>query len=86
MERTQIYLTPEQRKHIRSRARDAGISQAEVIRRILDAGLDLGDDPGMRIVAVDATAGILPDAPDWPEWLASVRGEGADRRLRGLGA
>ena len=85
MRRTQIYLTDEQRKLIRGRARDAKVSQAEIIRRILDAGLDIGDDAAQRVAAIDATAGILPDAPDWPEWLAAVRGDGADRRLRKLG-
>jgi tetratricopeptide (TPR) repeat protein len=34
---------------------------------------------------VDETAGLLADAPDWPEWLAAVRGRGADQRLRELG-
>ncbi len=85
MKRTQIYLTEEQHKLVRSRARDAGVSQAEVIRRILDEGLNIGDDTSARVAAVDATAGILPDAPDWREWLAAVRGDGADRRLRKLG-
>jgi hypothetical protein len=86
MKRTQIYLTSEQRRRISGRARDAGVSQAEVIRRILDDALDIGDDVTERVAAVDATAGILRDAPDWPEWLASVRGQGADKRLRKLGA
>lgn len=27
-----------------------------------------------------ATAGILPNAPDWPEWQAQVRGRSADER------
>ncbi len=83
-QRTQVYLTAEQRRLIERRARDAGVSQAEVIRRILDAALDIGDDVAARVALVDATAGVLRDAPDWPEWLATVRGPGADERLRNL--
>lgn len=79
MHRTQIYLTEEQRRRIRDLARDAEVSQAEIIRRILDAGLQIGVEAAQRVAAIDATAGILPDAPDWPMWLAAVRGDGADR-------
>lgn len=85
MKRTQIYLTDEQRERIARRAEDAGVSQAEIIRRVLDEALDIDTRDEERVAAVDATAGILPDAPDWPEWLAAVRGGGADRRLRKLG-
>ena len=86
MRRTQIYLTTEQRERIMSRARDARVSRAEIIRRILDAALGIGDDGTERVVAIDATAGILPDSPDWPDWLASVRGGvSADERLKRLG-
>jgi hypothetical protein len=38
-----------------------------------------------RLAAVDDTTGVFPDAPDWPEWLADVRGATADDRLRELG-
>jgi hypothetical protein len=85
MRRTQIYLTDEQRRRIASRADDASISQAAVIRRILDEALGVDDGARARVAAVDATAGILPDAPDWPEWIATVRGGGADERLSSLG-
>ena len=79
MHRTQIYLTEEQRRRIRDLARDAKVSQAEIIRRILDAGLQIGVEAAQRVAAIDATAGILPDARDWPVWRAAVRGDGADR-------
>jgi len=85
MQRTQIYLTDEQRRRIASLAADASISQAAVIRRILDEALGVDDGARARVAAVDATAGILADAPDWPEWLAAVRGSGADERLSSLG-
>jgi len=85
MQRTQIYLTDEQRRRIAAIAADASISQAAVIRRILDEALGVDDGARTRIAAVDATAGIMADAPDWPEWLATVRGTGADERLSSLG-
>jgi hypothetical protein len=34
-----------------------------------------------RVAAIDATAGVLPDDRDWPEWLDDVRGEPADDGL-----
>lgn len=85
MRRTQIYITDEQARLIAARAADAGVPKAEVIRRILDAGLGLDGGSEERVRAIRATAGVLPDAPDWPEWLAEVRGEGAGARLRRLG-
>jgi hypothetical protein len=85
MQRTQIYLSDEQRRQIARLAADAGVSQAEVVRRILDRALGVDDGTRARLAALDATAGLLPDAPDWPEWLAEVRGRPADERLRSLG-
>jgi hypothetical protein len=85
MQRTQIYLTAAQRQRIARRAADAGTSQAEVIRGILDDALGLDDGRRDRREAVLATAGLLHDAPDWPEWLDQVRGTGAADRLRRLG-
>ena len=66
----QMYLTNAQRRSLAARARAEDVSEAEVLR---------------RMAAVDETAGLLADAPDWPEWLRSVRGQGADHRLRELG-
>ena len=34
--------------------------------------------------AITDTFGALPNAPEWPDWLAQVRGTGADERLSGL--
>ena len=85
MERTQIYLSKEQRRQIARLAREQGVSQAEVIRRILDRALGFDDGAADRVAAIDATAGVLPDAPDWEEWLADVRGATASGRLSGLG-
>jgi hypothetical protein len=85
MKRTQVYLTEEQRRRIARRAQDAGVSQAELLRRILDEVLGIDTRAGERIAAVDCSAGVLADAPDWPEWLSRVRGASADRRLKKLG-
>lgn len=85
MRRTQIYITEEQDRLIAARASDAGIPKAEVVRRALDEALGLDDGRDARRRAILATAGVLADAPDWPEWLAEVRGSGADERLRRLG-
>jgi hypothetical protein len=43
------------------------------------------DDSEARLAAIEETVGIAADLPDWPEWLAAVRGRGADARLRELG-
>lgn len=85
MQRTQIYLTDEQQQRLAGRARDARVSKAEVIRRILDHDLGIDDGVGDRLAAIDTTAGLLPDAPDWPEWLGAARGRAGGSRLDALG-
>jgi Ribbon-helix-helix protein, copG family len=84
MHRTQIYITDEQERRIAARAADAGVSKATVIRRMLDEGLGIDDGAEARKRAIQATAGALPDAEDWPSWLAKVRGSGADEWLKRL--
>lgn len=85
MKRTQIYISDEQERRIASRAADAGASKAEIIRRLLDRGLGIDNGAEVQLRAVNETFNILPEAPDWPEWLAQVRGVDADERLRLLG-
>src|SRR2546430_12705445 len=85
MRRTQMYLTNAQRTRLSARARASGVSEGEVIRGILDDALGLHGDEDARLAAVDETAGLLADAPDWPDWLRPVRGRGAGHRLRELG-
>ena len=80
-----MYLTNAQRSRLSARARIEGVSEGAVIRRILDDALGLGSDEDARVAAVDETAGILANAPDWPEWLAQVRAGNANDRLRQLG-
>ncbi len=81
MLRTQIYITDEQDRRIKVLAKSRRVSKAQVIRQILDAALDTGDAEAEARAGILATAGILPDAPDWPEWQAAVRGRSASRRL-----
>ena len=63
--RTQIYLTDEQRARIGELAERRQVTMAEVVRRALDAYLDLADD-------VDATFGAAPGirnrVPGRHEW------------------
>jgi len=80
-----MYLTDAQRARLAALAELEQISEAEVIRRILDQALELRDDTDEKVAAIEGTAGVLPHAPDWPDWLAAVRGRGTSRRLRALG-
>jgi Ribbon-helix-helix protein, copG family len=84
MHRTQIYITDEQERRIAVRAADAGVSKAQVIRRMIDQGLGIDDGAEARRRAIRATAGALPDADDWEAWLTGVRGSGAAERLARL--
>ena len=81
MKRTQIYIREDQAQRILEEAEERGVSQAELIRQILDAALDTGDAEAEARAAILATAGVLRDAPDWPEWQRSVRGRTAADRL-----
>lgn len=81
MLRTQIYITSEQDRQIKVLAKSRRVSKAQVIRQILDSALDTGDAETEARAGILATAGILPNAPDWPEWQAAVRGRSAAQRL-----
>lgn len=85
MQRTQIYITDEQATRIKQMARSRRTSKAHVIRQILDAALETGDSEAEARAGIMATAGILPEAPDWPEWQAAVRGRTAVERLADSG-
>lgn len=80
-----MYLTTAQRNRLSARARIEGVSEGAMIRRILDEALGIQGDQDARVAAVEETAGILGNAPDWPEWLRRVRGSGAGDRLTELG-
>lgn len=81
MKRTQIYITDEQATQVKQLARSRRTSKAHVIRQILDAAFETGDAEAEARAGILATAGILPEARDWPEWQAAVRGRSASERL-----
>jgi hypothetical protein len=86
MNRTQIYLTDEQRRRLDQRASDAGVPMAEVVRRILDEALDITTSRKARMRAVEESFGVLDDGETTDEFLARVRTPGgANARLRKLG-
>lgn len=58
MHRTNIYLTEEQVEALESRSRHEGVSRAEIVRRVLDAGLGLAGEEQDDVAAVAATSGI----------------------------
>jgi len=86
MPRIQIALTDEQERLLAERAAAAGIGRAEVIRRLLDDALGLGDRLEARRRAVLASAGTFAQEDDWPTWLDRARGDGLDDRLERLRA
>ncbi|MBA3618359.1 MAG: ribbon-helix-helix protein, CopG family [Acidothermales bacterium] len=85
MRRMHIYLSDEQMHLIAARAADAGVSRAELIRRILNRALGLTDGVREARRAIEATAGLLPEADDWPAWLGRVRGRGRRRAAASSG-
>lgn len=70
MNRTQIYLTEEQRRLLGRVADREGVSIAEVIRRAVDEHLGRRAPSGDGEAALDRTAGALPDleVPLRGEW------------------
>jgi hypothetical protein len=60
IQRTQVYLTSEQRRQLAQRARDERTTLAGVIRQAVDAYLESGSPPDRQAV-LDQTFGALPD-------------------------
>lgn len=63
--RTQIYLSDDQRARLDELARRRRLTMAEVIRRALDAYLDTDDDLDATF---GAAAGIRASVPSREEW------------------
>ncbi|MBW3604595.1 MAG: ribbon-helix-helix domain-containing protein [Actinobacteria bacterium] len=80
MRRTNIYLTDEQCVQLDRRADAAGVSRAEVIRRLIDAGLAADDDDLAR--DLDVLHGSFAALAD--DDIAFERGD--DDRMRHLDA
>lgn len=81
MKRTQVYLTEAQDRRLAQIAEERGISRAGALRWALDSALETGDAEAEARAVILATAGILSDYPDWPEWQRAVRGRTAAQRL-----
>ena len=63
MNRTNIYLTDEQRARLDARARAEGVSRAELIRAALDRALDDGGSELLDadLAAIESSFGVLTD-------------------------
>jgi predicted DNA-binding protein len=64
-QRTQIYLTDEQRARLDEVADRCSIPMAEVVRRAIDAYLDLDDDLDATFGAAPGLAGSVPSRDEW---------------------
>ena len=63
MNRTNIYLTDEQRQRLDARARAEGVSRAELIRAMLDRALDIGGSELLDsdLAAIEGSFGAVTD-------------------------
>jgi hypothetical protein len=64
MVRKQLYISDEHEQALKARARELGVSEAELVRRLLD-GLLLGEEGGRGLAkagAVEALEGFLAQA------------------------
>ena len=78
MQRTNIYLERRQTEALDRLAAAEGVTRAEIIRRLLDRGLEGGDQLASDLAAIDASFGAVEDVADFE------RGE--DDRQRHLDA
>lgn len=72
MIRKQLYITREQERSLKRKARELGISEAELVRRALD---DLERDSGSR-----TASGVAADGP-FGELMENTRRLAGERRL-----
>jgi predicted DNA-binding protein len=64
-QRTQIYLSEEQRARLDEVAVRRSIPMAEVVRRAIDAYLDLDDDLGATFGAAPGIGVTVPGRDEW---------------------
>jgi hypothetical protein len=79
--RKQLYMTDEHERALKARARELGVSEAELVRRMLD-GLLLDGEAGRGLagtVAAEALEGFLEDADRLAESHRFQRGYVFDR-------
>jgi plasmid stability protein len=75
MQRANIYLTDEQRAALSARAAAAGISAAELVRRLIDQALFGGnEDLAEDLAAIDLSFGALRDVEVDVDRADGVRG------------
>ena len=67
MRRTNIYLGEEQSAAVKDAARARGISQAELIRRLIDTGLSGTGSADLEadLAAIDESYGAIADSGDF---------------------
>ena len=61
MQRTNIFLTEEQQKRLRHRAREEGVSKSEIIREILDEALAIRPTTASLEDVIQSTSGLWSD-------------------------
>lgn len=64
-QRTQVYLSDEQRARIDEFAQRRDLTMAEVVRRALDAYLELDDDFDATFGGARSLRGAAPSRDDW---------------------
>ncbi|MBI4588807.1 MAG: hypothetical protein HY725_08195 [Candidatus Rokubacteria bacterium] len=70
MIRKQVYVEPRQEKLLKALAKELGLTEAELIRRGIDRGLE-------------GVAGLRPDPAAWQKVERYIRGRMLKRRLKG---
>lgn len=80
MERTQIYLTREEREAVRAIAERRGQTQSEIIREAIDRYI-VEFDQNTRQAILDETFGMWADHPDVPD-IEALRKEWDEREIR----
>ena len=81
MVRKQLYISDEHERALKARAKELGVSEAELVRRLLD-GLLLGGEGGSglaRAGAVEALEGFLEEADRLAESHSFPEGYRFDR-------
>ena len=57
---------------------------AEVLRALLDDALARDDGTAAALAAIERTAGVVPEVPEWPDFLAEVRNRPTVEKLTEL--